>query len=103
MADHGFTYEDTTEDSECPFCGEFIPKGSSVCGKCQAVHGSQITAGGCFTLIILLLVAVYSFSMLVMFDSRILGVLAAAVVALGSFYLFTLWVRKYRTTKGWFR
>ena len=103
MTQHGFTYEATTEDSSCPFCGQFIPKGASTCGSCQAIHGSQITMGGCTTMILLFVVAVYSFSMLAVFESTIVGVIAGAAIALGSFYLFSLFVAKFKTTKGWFR
>ncbi|CCH48521.1 hypothetical protein [Pseudodesulfovibrio piezophilus] len=111
MSQHGFTYEATTEDSSCPFCGQFIPKGASTCGSCQATHGSQITMGGFTTMIFLFLVAViflflvavYSLSMLAVFESTIVGVIAGAAIALGSFYLFSLFVAKFKTTKGWFR
>jgi len=103
MSQHGFTYEATTEDSSCPFCGQFIPEGTSVCGNCQATHGRQITAGGGTTMIVLFLIFFYSVSLLAVFESTVVGVIAGAAVALGSFYLFSLWITKFRTTLGWFR
>lgn len=103
MSDRRFTYENTTEDSECPFCGEFVPKGSSVCGKCQAVHGSRITAGGCLTSVVVGLILAYSLGAMIAVDHPILGFLAAAGVGLGLFYLFTLFIAKFYTKKGWFR
>lgn len=67
------------------------------------MHGSQITAGGCTTMIVLFLIVFYSLSMLAVFESTVVGVIAGAAVALGSFYLLSRFVAKFRTTKGWFR
>ncbi len=97
--DNRFTYQATAEEGVCPFCGEFVSKGASVCGNCQAVHGQQVTAGSFSTIIILSMTILYSISAWLMTDYVIVGMIVFVVLM----YLHMLWIGKYRTTIGWFR
>lgn len=96
----GFDYENTAEDMECPFCGNLVPKGSSVCGKCRAVHGSNMSSFGAFiSLVLFILSIVWGFSAGAGTGSIIVGVL----VFLLFLCLVGLAANKLFTKTGWFR
>lgn len=103
MASNGFTYENIKENQNCPFCGEHVRAGVSVCPNCQAMHGTKMTGGrflsGC--LMIVILFVAFSASAYVTFGLKsdaggIAVFLLIFIVGLGG-------AGKLFSSKGWFR
>jgi len=100
MSNKNFTYVNTTEEGDCPYCGAFVPKGVSVCENCHAVHGQKLDGFASFLMLPVVGAALFGGGMAGVYSGNgFLGVIAAFAI----FISCAVGIMKLFTSKGWFR